>query len=678
MTNEKRILFALNGREEQLLLKRLILGLDENGLTKILIPSLVTIKQGTVFYVEFEKINDQYWLTEGINVVSYNDAGFKSKILSELEADKGYVAINKPLEGQLLQGISTDIYPHVSVLIWVRSLSNATDENSELKGTIMDLTPFVESVITNVSHNGGNFSIKLPPITCDIDENNKWSLRKANINQTKNGDEYYASSSMFNTDDKGNLNLNSFFFHTAIKSNDLVWIRYETLKIEAKQRYDDAKTYFIDKSMLPNRIYDMIGLVDSNTETINPQNNDVTINVTGRDLSKLFIEDGTYFYAWESSQGMLKLAGGSQQQNDLIQRIFSNNGAFIDTYNFKHIDYILKFIIQQLSSIKIVPNDLFEAYGERRSKKFIQKNNINTLNPNQKNYTKEWKEELANGLWQLLDLNIDNNISSRITADSSMSSSQGSILNFIRTAVQEPLAEFFMDTYGDRFVITCRKPPTDQSSIISMLEGRPETEDGVPAIQPAIIDILASDVLQSNLVNNDSQIYSWYHFIPKSGILGTDDSTSTMLLPAVFLKEYADIWGSKPFQQVHNYLPFELLQSNEEDACYKQCTNDLKFVIESNQYTPFTRKGTITISGDRRIKIGNFIRYLPTSEIFYVEHVQQNFAINGNSIERTTTIQVTRGMVESLIYGVHLSAEDGSTKFVSYFNLVDTRLNYEK
>lgn len=327
LTNEKRILFALNGREEQLLLKRLILGLDENGLTKILIPSLVTIKQGTVFYVEFEKINDQYWLTEGINVVSYNDAGFKSKILSELESNQGYVAINKPLEGQLLQGISTDMYPHVSVLIWVRSLSNATDENSELKGTIMDLTPFVESVITNVSHNGGNFSIKLPAITCEVNDEGKWSLRKADINQTKNGDEYYASSSMFNTDDKGNLNLNSFFFHTAIKSNDLIWIRYETLKIEAKQRYDDAKSYFIDKSMLPNRIYDMIGLVDSNTETINPQNNGVSINITGRDLSKLFLEDGTYFYAFESSQGMLKLAGGSQQQNDLIQRIFSNNGA---------------------------------------------------------------------------------------------------------------------------------------------------------------------------------------------------------------------------------------------------------------------------------------------------------------------------------------------------------------
>lgn len=798
LTNEQRILNSLSGRERLILEKDGIISLyDNKEPNKILIPSLVPIKQGTVFYVEAARINDNYWLTEGIKVVEYSDAAFKAKALANLESDRGYVAINKPIQGQLLQGISTDIYPNLSVWMWIRSLSPSSDENGELSGQIMDLTPFILKCTTNMGKNGGNWSLSLPAITCDVNDEGKWSLRESDINKTKNGDEYYASSSIFDADysidSGGSLSKNNFMFSTVIKPNDLIFIKYETLKIEAKQRYDDAKSYFIDKSMLPNRIYDMIGLVDSNTETINPQSNDVSINITGRDLSKLFIEDGTYFYSFESSQGMLKLAGGSQQQNDLLQRVFTNNGSFIDTYKFKNISYIIKFVIQQLSSIKIVPNDLFNSYTDS-NKKFrqfnkdenISKNDIqkeeykksaikliatqranvglvdsneiakqneifsklisfityikyvdiaiienfnitgwktnvyngepldantypnyfllnlfkvggyvpsNTLeliksindyiNKNRKTEFKpEWKEELANGIWQIVDLVIDNNISNRITADSSMSSAQGSILNFIHTAVQEPLAEFYMDTYGDKYTLIARKPPTDQSSIISLLEGKPETEDGVPAIQPAIqpaiIDILASDVLQSNLVMNDSQVYSWYHFIPKNGILGTDDSTSTMLLPAVFLKEYADVWGSKPFQQVHNYLPFELLQSNELDACYKQCANDLKFVIESNAYLPFTRRGMLVVNGDRRIKIGNYIRYLPTSEIFYVEAVQQNFAISENGIERTTTIQVTRGMVESLIYGVHLNAEDGSTKFVSYFNLVDTRLNYEK
>ena len=33
--------------------------------------------------------------------------------------------------------------------------------------------------------------------------------------------------------------------------------------------------------------------------------------------------------------------------------------------------------------------------------------------------------------------------------------------------------------------------------------------------------------------------------------------------------------------------------------------NDLKYVIESLSVLPFTRKGTIVINGDRRIKRGN-------------------------------------------------------------------------
>ena len=70
-------------------------------------------------------------------------------------------------------------------------------------------------------------------------------------------------------------------------------------------------------------------------------------------------------------------------------------------------------------------------------------------------------------------------------------------------------------------------------------------------------------------------------------------------------------------------------------------------MIESNIYLPFTRLGTITVVGDRRFKKGTWMRLVETGEIYYIDGVTQNYSISKSSVNRTTTLNLSRGIVES-------------------------------
>jgi hypothetical protein len=630
---------------------------------------------GIPLYVEKQKV-EEIIVTNGIEVVSTDTVAFKSAQLAALEADTGYVSVTPIQEGYIQNGGLKTAYPDVTVWVWCKGLTPGTDEN-ELKGELFDLTPFIESVSTNIGKTGGNFQIALPPLVCELDNSDRWVIKRATLTQYQQSNEYVAQGDLYNDE----LSRNQFLFQNLITPNDLVFIRFETLHLEKEQRIQESRNYNIDKNLIAGRIYDMIGLVDTTSISINSQNNDVRIQIEGRDLSKLFIDDGTYFYALESTQGIIKVAGETRLKNSLLGRTVGDGTIlFMNMFQFNTIEYIIQFVIQQLSNIKIVPDDLFTSYGVRVNKRFdvIQQQQLSD-NTNKEvskntnyNYSPQIKEEKANGIWQIVKLVMDDEVKKRRLCDTSFSTACGSLMNFIHGTAQEPLVEFYGDTYGDQYHMIFRKPPYDQKSIISLIEGKVNTENKAVNVTPAIIDIEALDVLQERLAMDDSQVYSWYHFFPQIASLGSNTDVSLSYLPAVFFEEYAEVFGSKPFQQTHSYVPFD---KNANIADFeKQAVEDLKYVIESSQYLPFSRKGTIVLNGDRRLKIGNIIRYKPTGEVFYIEHVTQQFQVTESGIERTTTIHVCRGLVEQLVYGVQYTNSEGSSKYVSYFNIIDTTL----
>lgn len=811
--------------------------------------SKIPIKEGIKFVIPYSNVDRASLLTTGIEVVSNNVTTFKASQLALLEADKGYESTKTSLSGY---DTIREKYPDLTVWVWCRSLSNTKGER-ELNGQIFDVSPFVQNINTKMSKTGGSFTITLSPLMCFKNSEGVWQLEgvKENKNNSSTSREFITDSSMSKrTESNGSKETKAtqFLFHNIISSNDLVFIRFETLDMERKQRIADYNLGFIDTENLPNKIYDMIGLVNRNTKTSNYQNNDASITINGTDLSKLLLEDGTYFYAFEQKAGTPQFAGSSTSKSDLTRRLISDNSLqYLSLYFNTSIERIIQFVIQQLATIKIVPNNLFEAYGDRRNQKYIDSNpesfkseakslevirkkgiekvkqirifeevsekddnqvedgicstifenfirfivyindadNKNTLNEKivirdisdkntigwtnfvldgqeiiqnalppdfvnkyglinplkiprenvkkfsiptatmgnkligvksnfktydivtdqninttkigelikicdeyidkqreiDRNKTKApQKIETANGIWQIVKLVIDKEIAKRRIVDSSISSANGSLMNFIKKCCQEPFVEFYADTYGDMYYLIVRKPPYDKISIQSMLNGQYRTEEGSVS-GASVIDIDSSQLLSDTLYHSDTNVTSWYHFTPQNSFYGGSEQYALAVIPAVFFEEYAEIWGSKTMDRVNNYTPYIHLDSGKESNTYiqKQAYEDLRYMIESSAYLPFTRQGTINIQLDRRIKIGNIIRLKTTDEIFFVDDVTHNMSIADKKIDATTIVTVSRGMVEKYISGVkRISEKDKKEKIFSYFTIINTEPDYSK
>ena len=256
----------------------------------------------------------------------------------------------------------------------------------------------------------------------------------------------------------------------------------------------------------------------------------------------------------------------------------------------------------------------------------------------------ENKNELAKGIWQIVKVVIDPDLKSRQINDLSLSQFQGSLYNFVQQICQPPFVEFWGDTYGDQYYFIIRVPPF--------------TIDLYRTLPTVIIE--DKDVLADNLDFCQEQ-YSWFQLVPSANYIGVEEHLNSYL-PAVFFPEYAEIWGSKPLSITSQYISY----IKEEGTIQKdKAFEDLKFLVDINSYLPFTRKGTITINGDRRIKKGMRIHYAPTNEYFYVDAVSNNFSVNDGIVDRTTTLTVSRGMVADFVDN---TIEDDLTP--NYFNLI--------
>lgn len=285
------------------------------------------------------------------------------------------------------------------------------------------------------------------------------------------------------------------------------------------------------------------------------------------------------------------------------------------------------------------------------------------------------KERVAPGIWQIVKLLVDSSVSNKQIFDSSISIQMGSILNFFHKVCQEPFVEFMGDTYGDQYYLIARRPPFDYEGMTKMMD-------------LTMISLDEENIINTDLSWNNKGIYSWYKFLPYADSLGA--SIASFHSPAIFFPEYASVWGSKPYYIESNYFTLKNSgiinndkKENKEnsDNIIRGMMLDLKYLIQSNAYNPFTRQGTIKIIGDRRIKRGTLIRHI-TGEVFYVDSVSNSYEVNINGASRITTLNVSRGMYENFIKGVKING-----KIYSYFNIINlgdtplnevTGVNYEK
>jgi len=612
--------------------------------------TLDRIKVGTNFVIPKSRVNNEVLSITGKDqfLTQGDFEAFWSERLLQIQNDPGYVKVDIPTSNNEIKIQNTDC----RVWIWVRSLNR-----------IINVSPYIQNLTTYVDGQNNTFNFGLSPIS--------------DLGVDRSDSDVFASYNMTTDDGKDNIN----FFSKFIQKNDVVFIRYETLQIEQEneQFEDDLST--VSRNRLPNRIYDMIGLVDSQAEDVSQTLGEVKVDVTGRDFMKLLQEDGSWFFPLQFVENSENFFINQQGRDRWIKRNFAT-GTYegLLFYAFRTIQDTLGFIINQLSNLGVVDEDvdLFQSYTNRTRVYRISEANQDYLD-----------EVETNGVWQIIRLFVDDNAQNRVVADSSLSQPDGTLLSQFNKICQTPFVEFYGDTYGDRYELIVRQPPFTQDAVLSFLQNN---------------NVVEIDDYHSKNIAFEDRFYTWYQLTAQQALIGDGGNMALSYLPIVYFPQYAEVFGNHRMSVVNNYIPRGALigdQSRDNANLYRRSAlEDLSYLIESNAHLPFTRRGTITLHGDRRIKRGTYIRFNPTGEIFYVSSVRHNLVARDRTVDRTTTIEVSRGMVEDFIAGRSIASSDvpmetsvspiegslsgggsfsinvtaASSKPISYFNIVDTDL----
>ena len=589
------------------------------------------------------------------------------------------------------------IIPRPRVWVWVRALGIQNTEPNQPKfnanGALLDVSPFISNLNISTSKTIGNFSFNLPPLMCR-NTTEGWVLNKDVLKEFKDSgsNNFIAKSGIIRYDDN-NLR-NEFFFHLALSNNDLVFITFDDIESDPINGVVNEvikgiiQNPTISTESLAGRFFDMIGLIDTSSQSIEASNGSVSTIVRGRDLMKLLIEDSTTYLATPDDLNSLKRAKGLiKNDNDdnwgrPLRSILSDNKIWsgLAITAKRTIGEMISFIISNLASIEIAPDYVFDSYkNQQNAKNGFGVSSYLYWDWERKN-GKDYIECEAAGIWKIIKLQIDKiNINDRYVINNTLPTYSGSIINAIKTYVDDNFVEIFGDTYLDQYFLIVRRPPYNEYSInqyVDMISG----EDKIDGLT-----ITADKVTSENLDWYNGDVYCWYALnLPTAVQSGVAIPYTT--LPVVFFREYCEIWGSKGLQMNSQYLPWN---ERLDNAYLKQTREDLAYIVETNAYLPFTRTGTITIKSDRRIKRGIWIKYAPTGEIFYVDSVSRTYTTNNKTCDDVMTLNVSRGMVHQnksgqyilpyyfkLIDGLKTNKNsDNQKRFVRYSNNGVTTIN---
>jgi hypothetical protein len=597
------------------------------------------LNMNTELLIKSTDFNNQLISVRGKNLFlkQKDQVGFWSEKQVQILSDPLYV----PSENMSFRGIGHDVEfvnQNVQVWIWCRA-----------QNRIIDISPFIQSLTTNKSE-VGSFTISLSPLE---DWNKFYNLKTRDILNYFNVRE---TDGTIQTD----------FFHRNFQQNDIVFIRFEKLKLEDKYGQIPYYTFEIDKSKLPGQTWDMIGLLDSNEIDVNFSSIDYGINLSGRDFLKLLTEDGSYILNRAYIVGdQTNLIIGFNKDGKFFKRLYTspdksyNEFQYDFLYSLRSISDSVGFLVNQISNIGVLGGeDLFSQYQNRRTEAYsITGTEVGKVSP-----------QLVDGVWQIIKFFVDGQLKDRIIADGSLAQSDGVLLEQFNKLCQDPFVEFYGDTYGDEFNFIVRQPPFSKKAVLGFLgmevvsdstlqliEGdlTVKTEDIIAkGSKDFVIDIEEKDVERFSL-NWDETYYAWYQIEPADGMLKESQNfASGGIIPIVMFEEIAEIFGNHRKVISDNYLIADF--GNDKNSYRNALFNDLKYLIDTHFHLPFTRKGTITlVKGDRRIKKGTFIRLVQTGEIYYVNSVSNSlvFAGDNGAPNRTTTLQVSRGMIEEYISG---------------------------
>ncbi len=318
-------------------------------------------------------------------------------------------------------------YLNPKVWIWCKALNENGQFNNH---SIFDLSPFVESINTSTSETGGQFSIQLLNIEGFItvmsgfhvdgvwnpkkeryikfvqgnknnfvfrnvvnarfqfDENFDGSTKLANKQTVTNREienvDLSETVDVERSFDECDTSISSdFFFKNIISENDIIFITFRDDEDNVVEKVDD---FFVGHDSLPGNDWDMIGLVDRNSMAVRYEDADLSVEVSGRDLMKLLIEDGSYFFANSFADEDVKSifdnidlpnkGDGVNASNQVLKNgqkganrlVMSGMIDMLFVPEARNVHFVMNLLMSTLSNMEVCNTRLFEYYGDKITK----------------------------------------------------------------------------------------------------------------------------------------------------------------------------------------------------------------------------------------------------------------------------------------------------------------------
>lgn len=637
--------------------------------------NLSILKQGTILLIPTTNLKTELVFINGKNLYLKQEKGQRAwfqEQLVQLQSEPTFVKIDTLTRDSSNNSLQI-INENIQVWVWMKALNK-----------IINLSPMITDLSTSKG-DIGSFNFSLNPFRINY------------LKETESISPEFINDYAKNLVNILNINSNDLLSNDIsryIQYNDIVFIRFEKLQIEESQVNDRNYGFEINKNELPYQFFDMIALVDNVSSSFSMSNTETSIHVSGRDLMKLLIEDGNYFMPFKFVEGDPFHFFNINTDSKFFKRNFVNGQYdYLFSYDFRSISSVFSFIVNQISNLGVTGDvDLFSAYNNRRTQSYrLGSSDDDEFVVNQE----------VNGIWQLVKLSIDQKIENRRIADPSISNTDSTLIEQMNKVCQKPFVEFWGDTYCsydeisgkyiNEFDFIIRQPPFNKSLRFII---------DTPGL---VIPIENKDIFNIDL-SWETEFYSWFQIQPSNIFAGDNQWAFASYLPIVFSDEIAEYFGNHKKIVSDIYISAEALNGESKefnlDLFKSSVLNDLVYMIESHAYLPFTRRGSIIINGDRRIRKGNFIELKCTGEICYVDSVTHHVSFNRSTIDRTTVLQVSRCMVKKYIGQNYLAKASGSLpnartyienniemfdmrdsieqQYYSYFDIINTDLIYKQ
>lgn len=380
-----------------------------------------------ILYADSENLNEGIILQSG-NLVETNQNG-----LNDYENDNDKIIFDKLFENlsRKTNNITNDFVKREEskplVWIWCKSLC---PNGRFIENSIFNLSPFIEGITINDTENGSSFSLDLISVEGSLNQrddlNSIWAPNKNSYIKTDNEfifkkirskDELVEKSnfglinrsSPYRRSEESTEKINSEIrnetlileksenyteedfssqvtknlFQNLISSNDVVFISFNS---DSSRNIEYVEDFFTNNSEIPNLEWDLIGLVDNVNIDSETELYSQSENVSGRDLMKLMIEDGSYFFmnssgndqpssVFENNQlpqqgdiSSVNFTSEEKEDKKSMNRIYNGMVSSLYLPTQRNIGFIMNLLLSKLCNVEICPNDLFEPYGDLRTK----------------------------------------------------------------------------------------------------------------------------------------------------------------------------------------------------------------------------------------------------------------------------------------------------------------------